>query len=432
MTTPFDLIGLGVGPFNLSLAALLEKTKQVKNIFFEKKANFEWHSEMMFADSTMQTTYLKDLVTPVDPTSPYSFLNYLLQRNLFYQFLNTQRTVISRREFEQYCTWVSQQLSHKIEFNTEVRLVNFKDGLFHISTDKGSYQSQNICVATGLVPRIPDCAYRFIGPKVFHAKSPQLKNMNLEDKSVVIIGGGQTGIEIFRNALQEKWGKPAAIRLMTRRKNLEPLDESAFTNDYFTPAYVDSFWNLNSEKKEKIVASQKLASDGNTPSYLLDLYNDLYRLKHVELDPRDIRILACRNLLGMNESGSGYKLQVENCFQGVKEEFSADIVILSTGFQSFIPPMLEPLFPKIHFDDQKRFQFKKSYAIKWDGPENNRIYALNFSRHNHGIVDPQTSLMAWRSGVVINDLIGTQVYNTKHSAPNFVEYHSHPANSAYA
>lgn len=420
---PYDLIGIGIGPFNLSLAALLEKAPELTSVFLERKPSFDWHPEVMFEDSLMQTSYLKDLVTPVDPTSPYSFLNHLVDRNLFYQFLNTQRGTIARREFEQYCAWVSQKLAHKLQFETAVSAVSFDGGLFQVQTARGLLQSRSICIGTGLVPRIPECVEPHLGPRVFHAKSPELKNVNLEGKSVVIIGGGQTGIEVFRNALLGKWGHPGSLRLVTRRKSLEPLDESPFTNDYFTPAYVDAFWGLTLDKKAQIVASQKLASDGNTPNYLLDLYNDLYRLKHVEGDTREIRILAYRKLVALSKTGSeNYTLKLENAFYDQTEEMRADVVILSTGFQNAIPSILDPIRGRIAFDHEGRFQFKKCYDIRWDGPPENKIYALNFSRHNHGIIDPQTSLMAWRSAVVINDLAQRPLYKTESSPANFVDY----------
>jgi lysine N6-hydroxylase len=84
--------------------------------------------------------------------------------------------------------------------------------------------------------------------------------------------------------------------------------------------------------------------------------------------------------------------------------------------------VLEPLFSRLNLDKKKRFVFNKNYSLKWDGPSENKIYALNFSRHNHGIVDPQTSLMAWRSGQVVNDVMGRNVYQTESQAPCFLNY----------
>ncbi len=114
MDKTHHLVGIGVGPFNLSLAALLDKAPSIHSVFLERKAQFDWHPEVMFPDSNMQTSYLKDLVTPVDPTSRYSFLNYLADKHLLYPFLNTQRSIISRREFEQYCAWVSRRLGERL------------------------------------------------------------------------------------------------------------------------------------------------------------------------------------------------------------------------------------------------------------------------------------------------------------------------------
>ncbi len=417
-----DLIGIGIGPFNLSLAALLDKLPSRNALFFDRKRGFEWHPEVMFDDSYMQTNYLKDLVTPVDPTSPYSFLNYIVSKGLFHPFLNTGRSVVSRREFEQYCQWVCEKLGEKLRFSDAVEAVRFEEGRFHVETTSGEYLANNLCVATGLVPRIPACATDAMGPRVFHAKSPDLKDLDLRGRRVAIVGGGQTGIEVFRNAYHGKWGAASEVRLFTRRQNLEPLDESAFTNEIFTPNYLERFWDLPADKKATIVASQKLASDGNTPDYLSSLYNELYRRKFVDGDSREIRILACRKLTELRSDGGLCRLSFENSFTGGTEEAQADVVILCTGFRSAIPKALDALRPLLRLDADDRFQFHKSYAVKWDGPAENRIYALNFSRHLHGIIDPQTSLMAWRSGVVVNDLVGERVYRTDQPHANFVEH----------
>ncbi len=415
------LIGVGLGPSNLSLAALLHG-KESDVFFLEKKKKFQWHPEIMFDDSTMQTTYLKDLVTPVDPTNPYSFLNYLCDKGLFYAFLNTQRTSITRKEYQLYGQWVSRQLQEKVEYETDVYAVSFKNKHFEIQTNKGLWKSQSVSVATGKKPWTPEFASSFLGERVFHAKSPQLKKMNLQGKRVVVVGGGQTGVEIFRNALNEKWGRADSLALISRRNNLEPLDESAFANEYFTPDYVNQFWEQPQDKKDVLVASQKLTSDGNTPYYLKELYRDLFQLRYINEDPRNINILPMRRVEKLEEVNGEYKLRVANQFTQQDEEIKADIVILATGFKEGLPPVLEPLFSSLELDDKNRFIFNKNYSLKWNGPKENKIYALNFSRHNHGIIDPQTSLMAWRSAIVINDFLGKEVYRVQNHAPSFLSY----------
>jgi lysine N6-hydroxylase len=42
----FDIIGIGIGPFNLGLSALLHKIPQMTRIFFDESNKFNWHHGM--------------------------------------------------------------------------------------------------------------------------------------------------------------------------------------------------------------------------------------------------------------------------------------------------------------------------------------------------------------------------------------------------
>ncbi len=97
MNQPLDFIGIGVGPFNLSIAALGSEVTGFNSKFFERKPHFSWHPGMMVPDCHMQTSFLKDLVSAVSPTNPYSFLNYLVKRKKFYRFLTTEQRTVSAK-----------------------------------------------------------------------------------------------------------------------------------------------------------------------------------------------------------------------------------------------------------------------------------------------------------------------------------------------
>lgn len=418
----YDLVGLGIGVFNLSLAALLEKTS-ISACFLDRKPEFSWHSELIFKDSTMQTSYLKDLVSPADPTNPNSFLNYLVQKGLIYSFLNTGRTSVTRKEFESYCKWVSENLAEKLNFNSEIQSVKYENNLFHIETSKEKYTAKNLCIGTGLTPNIPDFAQHLISENVFHAKSADIAKANFTDKNIVIVGGGQTGLEIFRNAMNGFWGEFKSLKLISGRSNLEPLDNSPFVNEYFTPSYVNEFLQLEQTNKDPIVHYQKLASDGNTPEYLQLLYNDLYQRKYVENDTREIEILPFRRVENLNKTeNNSYEINIRNGFNKSMEELNADIVILCTGFKSSLPTCIEPLKNLLNLDTLGRLKINGQFEVAWEHAGENKIFAVNFNRHGHGISEPQTSLMAWRSATIINSLNGTQVYKTLNPKPNFVTY----------
>ena len=99
-----DVIGIGLGPFNLSLAALLVQaneskkavTSNITSLFFEKNSDFNWHEGMLLPKTTLQVPFFADLVTLVAPTSRYGFLNYLShkKRLLKFYFLENFKIVL--------------------------------------------------------------------------------------------------------------------------------------------------------------------------------------------------------------------------------------------------------------------------------------------------------------------------------------------------
>ncbi|MFV0294281.1 MAG: hypothetical protein ACK5II_14155 [Paracoccus sp. (in: a-proteobacteria)] len=54
-----------------------------------------------------------------------------------------------------------------------------------------------------------------------------------------------------------------------------------------------------------------------------------------------------------------------------------------------------------------------NYRVIWDGPEQTPIYAMNHGRHSHGIADPQISLAAWRSAMILNDMTEQELFRVQ-------------------
>tara|TARA_B100001971_G_scaffold84647_1_gene78158 strand:+ start:268786 stop:270048 length:1263 start_codon:yes stop_codon:yes gene_type:complete len=415
----YDLIGIGIGPFNLSLAALLPQV-ECDALFLDDKEKFSWHQELMFEDASMQTSYLKDLVTPVDPTSQFSFLNYLNDVGQFYHFLNTDRKTITRIEFEAYCKWVADKLENRLEFNSKVKEVNYTHGNFEIITENKTFYANKLCVASGPKKNIPPCAKPFLGKKIFHAKSKEMLNLDLTDKKVLIVGGGQTGIEILRNGIKSKWGKAHSITLISGRDNLRPLDEGPFTNEVFTPNFVENFYELDQVTKDDFTKNLLLASDGNTPEYLQELYNELYLEKFYKDQMPEVKISPSRWLEDINPKGDGYELCIRNLLSHQIELLDADIVIMATGFTREIPSYLNNIKDYFKYDENNRIIIKRDYRLETKIP--NTIYAMNFSMHMHGIADPQTSLMSWRSAIIANNLMEKEIYKVHQPRATFLNF----------
>jgi lysine N6-hydroxylase len=413
-----NLAGIGAGPFNLSVAALLQKAPDFSYAFYDKKPHFSWHPGLMLPGAKLQTSWMKDLVTPVDPTSRYSFLNFLVAKGRFYSFINADQPAISRHEFAQYLEWVSAQIP-AVQYDRCVREVNHKNGRFWLRFDDRIISADHLCMGTGTQPYVPEFATPYLGKQVFHGGAVLNSPRDFSGKRVAVIGGGQTGAELFLELISGSWGECRGVSWVSRRDNFDQLDEAPFTNDVFTPSYVAHFLGLSKQQKQHHVAQQKLASDGISPSTLQEIYQKLYQIQIVQERNADIQLMPSRQLVAMQKRGVGFGLDIVHSHEAA-EQIEADVVIFCTGFRAVIPACLEPLAHLLHWDDEGVLSMQDNYQVNWQHAHQNRVYAVNASRHHHGIVDPQTSLMAWRAANIVNDLLGQSLYKLDHKS--FVQW----------
>ena len=237
-TKLLDMIGVGVGPFNLGLAALLSNIQNTNYIFLDKKPSFSWHEYMMIDGAKLQVHYLKDLVTLLDPTNKFSFLAYLRAQKRIHQFINRKTNIVTREEFSHYYQWVSE-LIDGIKFNQEVQTIIYKDNKFILKTDTHNYTAQNVVIGVGTTPYIEDKFKCLLGDNVFHSANYIKHKIKLDfkNKKIIIVGGGQSGAEIFNDIISLK-DLPSKITWVTRRAHFQPLEDSCFSNEFYTPSYI--------------------------------------------------------------------------------------------------------------------------------------------------------------------------------------------------
>jgi lysine N6-hydroxylase len=427
---PFDAIGVGIGPFNLSLAALLAPTGFHAR-FFERNAEFQWHPGLLFPESTIQVSYLKDLVTLADPTSRYSFLAFLHAKKRFYRFINTGQARVHRLEFNQYLQWVAGQLDN-VEFGAEVRMVRLESDHFSVRLSDRTLSTTNLVLGTGLVPNIPPWAQPYLGRELFHSIDYLDHPFDVTGKLVAVVGGGQSGAEVVFHLLRDSERLPMEIMWISSRGNFLPLDESAFTNELFTPAYSDYFFSLSPEQRDLLLGEQRLASDGVSAALLQRIYNRLYELEFFERRDqasdgggqstnRLARLMPGQEVVDLRSGAPGCELELRSRW-GDTQRVRADIVVLATGFAYDLPEAMRPLADRLTWD-RDGFPVRADFSIVWDGPANLRIYAQDAARHMRGVADPNLSLMAWRSAMIANSLLGKTAYEVEgeNSALDFQE-----------
>lgn len=407
-----DVAGVGVGPFNLSLAALLHPQRELRWRFFERRPSFEWQAGMMLPGTRMQTSFLKDLVTPVDPTNPFSFLAYLVDKGRFYRFMNAEFSRVRRAEFADYMRWAAERIPN-LTFGAHVQDVSFDGRAFQLEIGRREpVRARDLVIATGVAPNIPTWAQRHQSGVCLHSGNYVRSDLSLAGQRVLVIGGGQSGAEIFVDIASGARGAPAQLTWVSRRANLEPLDETAFVNEYFTPDYVRQYHRLSEARRGAIVESQKLAGDGVSPETLRELSQLLYEVDFLNDGRRPYRILPYRDVRAMHRADGAFRVEMHNGFDQASETVHADVVILATGYASALPACLGSISSMIARGVKGHLKLHEDYVAAWSGPDGNRIYVQNGGRYSHGIADPQLSLAAWRAAVIANSLLGRTVYRT--------------------
>lgn len=126
----YDLIGIGLGPYHLGMAALIQEAEAFDALFLEKEDEFDWHPGMLIDGTDLQVAFLADLVTFANPKSRFSYLNYLHEHDRLYQFFSFKEFEMPREEYNHYAKWTASLLSNCL-YSREVTAVYDKQNNGH-------------------------------------------------------------------------------------------------------------------------------------------------------------------------------------------------------------------------------------------------------------------------------------------------------------
>ncbi|MEO8964511.1 MAG: SidA/IucD/PvdA family monooxygenase [Gammaproteobacteria bacterium] len=406
----YDIVGIGAGPANLSLAALSTKIKDISAVFIEKRQEFVWHAGMLLPDAKLQVPFLNDLVTLADPTSPFSFLNFLSANKRLYQFIAANYNPLSRAEFNQYFQWIFNQLEN-INKGEEVLDVCFDGSLITVTTEKEKYQARNLVLGTGQAPYIPEMFKKHLGKNVYHNSQFMHRVDDLKKNRIAIIGGGQSGAEIFESLISDAENLPSDIFWISKRTNFLPLDDTAFTNEIFAPKFIKYFHGVAEDKKKYFIGEQKLANQGISECTARDVYQKLYELKFVKQREENFYLLPSHELVSITKVGEEYTLTIKDLISGHTRDTVVDKIILCTGYACEIPSALSNIQPMLKYHSNG-LMIGKDYQLIWEGMDACSIYIQNGAQHTHGVSDSSLSVAAYRSATILNHITGRAVYPT--------------------
>ena len=386
----YHLIGIGIGPFNLGLAALCDELPELNCLFIDQNESFNWHPGMMLPSARLQVPWYADLVSLASPRSKFIYMNYLHECSRKFRFAITDHSFIKRKTYNDYCRWVCEQLP-SLQFSTTCTSIEKENQFYRVKTNKGSFLTQKLILGTGTVPFIPEFGQK-PNQNILHSANYLFRKEKLiNEPSITIIGSGQSAAEIFHDLLQCYSGK---LSWFTRSARFYPMDYSKLTLEMSTPEYIDYFYGLPDRKKKIVLAGQDALYKGINQSLISEIY-DLID----EMDSPDKSLHTACELKKISADGLLTFLHTEE-----ERTFShkADAIILATGYTAQVPECIKPIKRFIRLDSESLYKPHRNYSLD----EENSIFIQNGEQQTHGFNAADLSLGPYRNAVILNTILG--------------------------
>ncbi|HEY0679428.1 MAG TPA: SidA/IucD/PvdA family monooxygenase [Chitinophagaceae bacterium] len=407
----YDLAGLGIGPFNLGLAALSHGIKDLDTVYFDQHEQFDWHKGMMLPGTTLQVPFYADLVTLADPCNRFSFMAFLKATGRLFHFAIKENNFITRREYDLYCKWVADQLPN-LRFNHRVQSVAFNDSMscyevevydLHRAIRKIIY-AKRLVIGVGTVPVIPEFARKLQSELLFHSSDYLFnKKSILKSNSVAIIGSGQSAAEIFHDLLPELQHFEGGLNWFTRSERFFPMEYSKLSLEMTSPDYIEYFYNLPPAQKEELLSRQKMLYKGINFELIGAIYDYLYELS-IDSPQLEAGLFTNCELKNICQHRSG-KYLLKFFHNEMQQHFNhvTDAVILATSYHSIVPGFLAPVSRRIRWNAKGQYNVHRNYSVDHNAKE---IFVQNAELHTHGFNAPDLGMGAYRNSIILNEILG--------------------------
>lgn len=427
--SPRDLVGIGIGPANLSLAALAQPLAELDAVFYEQRPTFAWHPGLLIDGARVQVPFLADLVTLADPASPWTFLNYLKTRERLFPFYFAERFHIHRAEYDAYCRWAADSLP-ALHFGHRADAVHWNPqrDLFEVDLTRlgpdgqaeaaGRTPTRNVVVGIGTEPHVPDALRPLTdtpGVPVLHtADYLDHRAELLAAGHITVVGSGQSGAEVFLDLLRHRPTGRERLHWIGRTEAFAPMEYSKLGLEHFTPDHTRYFHALPEPARDHLVDTQWQLHKGIDADTLAAIHEELYRRTLHGGWPDAVLTPGVRVRTAVRLTTTQIELHLEHVRQNTRSRLTTDAVVLATGHRERpLDRLLAGLDPHLRRDSAGRPRIDEHFRLVLDPSvtgSGRHVYVQNAERHTHGVGAPDLGLTAWRSATVLNTLTGKETY----------------------
>lgn len=412
-----DLLGVGIGPFNLGLAALLDPVEDVDALFVDENPRFSWHPGLLIEGATTQVPFLADLVSLVDPTSRHGFLEYLRVHDRLLRFYLRERFHLPRREYDHYCRWVAERLP-SCRFGTRVEALRWIDAGAVFEADlhdvagggRRRVRARDVVLGVGTVPHVPDVLAPALGPDLVHAAGylPARERLR-RARSVAVVGSGQSGAEVFLDLLRDQPAHGYRLSWITRTAGFLPMEYTRLALEHFSPEYTRYFHGLDEAVRDRLLPTQDLLYKGIDAGTVEEIYALLYDRSAAGAEPA-VELRPHLAVEAVEPVDGALRLRCRQWQQGRGLDLTVECAVLATGFVSRPPACIEELRPLIRWDRAGRYRVGLDYRVEMDPAVVGGLFVQNAELHTHGVGTPDLGLGAHRGARIVNEICGREVY----------------------
>ncbi|HEU5469671.1 MAG TPA: SidA/IucD/PvdA family monooxygenase [Actinophytocola sp.] len=415
----YDVVGIGFGPANIALAIALEELwPQARVKFLEKESGPCWQPAMLLDGADIQNNPVRDLVTPRNPRSRYTFVNYLHENGRLFRYLNLPDHYPLRKEYARYVQWVANHVPADVDYAMEVAAVRLTgpDGghpAVEVETAGGELiRAGAVVIATGRSAYVPPVFAGLVGPDVLHSSTYLDGIAGLpadHDGTLAVVGASQSSIEIVLD-LAARFPRAKIVNIMTAF-GYRLKDTSPFSEEVYFPEFVDYYFHASPAGKDRLRTQLRPT---NYSSADRDVIDRLYSLMYEdELDGRNrVTMRTNQYIDGAWRSSGPVTISMTEQITGERERITADRVVLATGYRDLgghdraerVPALLAGLAGVLRIDDELGLSVGLDYRVGTE-PGVPPIYVNGLCETSHGLGDAGSfSLLALRSKAITESL----------------------------
>jgi L-ornithine N5-oxygenase len=399
---PLSLAGIGFGPQGVALAAAIEDMGERlgesfadRVAFFEKVPGPGWQTGMLFRNADIQHHYLRDLATPRDPRSRFTFANFLKERDRIFEFgslvYGGGGGAVSRIEWSEYVGWAAALLEDYVTYNSPVSDLRVKrvgdEDMIALTVPEGDVLAQAVVYCGGRDLFYPRVFRDHIGEHAFHA-TLFLHRIgalpDLTDRRVAVVGAGQSAIEVVQY-LHNNFPR-TRIACIQRTVGFHHGDHSPFVQRMFHPRESDYFFSLPEDGRlrllDEVMRANYAAVDKEAVSAL---YRTMYE-DNLLSTPRIQMISSSEVTRVARDAEGGYILDVVNNLDGSCLTIEADVVVLATGYvDRSLPDVLEPLGSTLRRDRRGGPVVRYDFSLETADGANPVVFVPSAGESSHGL-----------------------------------------------